>query len=176
MLNMYFSVFNHFKDVLADERQMGTNGLSGTYIAGYLDDEALKKVKYPSDFLTGVANTRDHIGMPIITFEEGRTSRSGLELGSTNRQETQTYLITIYGEDDMQTMRLGEYVVSGADQIIDYYDYESDYDNPAQIGTLKVRPEDIQGFFIRNLKPDQSVPIERPLKHRYEVAFTVTTK
>lgn len=177
-LNVTFSLFNHLKDTLADERQVGSNGISGSYILGYLDDDRLKKVRMSDDFLEGKANTREHIIAPIITFEDGITTQSGFELGSKDRSKNYNFVVSVYAEDDIQAMQLVDYVVSGLDQnSITYKDYLTNYTNPSTLGVLKLDNDSVTSYPVRNLKPsDQSVPVIKIFKHHYEVTFSVSDK
>lgn len=176
LINPYFSVFNYFKDTLANERQIGTNGVSGTFIAGYLEDDDFKKIKFIDEFLRGEANVDEHYVMPIISFESGKFTQEGLELGSDDSRNFHPFLISIYAEDEMELMRIAQYVISGANATIDLKDYEADHDNPATIGLLKSSKRNIQGFPVRNVRADHSIPIPKPLKHRFEVSMVFETK
>jgi len=176
-LNIVFSVYNHLKTKLSEERQIGSNSVSGTYIMGYLDDDRLQSVRFVDKFLTGEANVRDHIAPPIITFEDGSITQEAFELGSTNRIKSQNFIVSIYAEDDIQAAQIAEMVISGADQSIAYYDYLANATSPSTLGTLKTNEDSIQAFHIRHLnRSTQAVPVEKILKHHMEVTFSVRTK
>jgi hypothetical protein len=176
-MNLTLSVYNHLKDTLSTERQIGSNSVSGTFIMGYLDDDRLQRVRFVDDFLNGVANVRDHIAPPIITFEAGSTTQEGFELGSSDRIKAQNYIISVYAEDDVQAAQIAEMVVSGADKTIDYKDYLANYSNPTDLGLLKTDEDSIQAFHVRHLnRSTQGVPVEKILKHHMEVTFSIQTK
>jgi len=176
LYNPYFSVVNHFQDFLSSERGIGSNGVSGTFIVGYLEDDEIKKIKFVDEYLKGEANVDEHYVMPIITIEAGRFSQEGLELGSDDSWNKHPFLVSIYAEDEIELMRIAQFIVSGANAVVTLKDYDTDHTNPVNIGLLNSDKRNITAFPVRNIKTDQSIPIPKALKHRYEVSFVFETK
>lgn len=172
--NIYYSLFNHLKDQLVLSG-IGSNGVSGTFIEGYPDDDMLRSIRYPDDFQNGDANVSDHIGMPVITFEDASSNLVPIELGSRDRAYRQRFVLTIFARDSLERIRLVEQLLHDLlDKTIYNYDYSSDFDNPSQKNPLLIDPN-IAVLPVYDLR-GQEQPEIKALRHKVEIVFNVSNK
>jgi len=160
--NTFFSVFNHIKDLLVASG-IGSGGVSGSFIAGWLDDDQLKRVRTRSDFNSADIN---QIYLPVITLDEGSADLKPLEIGSKANFRNQAYLISIYAENSIQLNRLIGELEFDINKTIDLKDYNTNYGNPSKVGTLHT--SSIRTFHVRSTSPIKA------LRNNAEVLFTVS--
>ncbi len=140
--NLSLSVFKHLQDNLVASG-IGSNNISGTFIYGHPSDDSFKAVRFPDEFIAGTANVIDHIGMPVIVFGEATlVIDSSFQLGSTEEQNNQTSVISIYAVSELQKRQLVNQIRFALRQkSISLLDFDENYSSPAVIGTVKVSPQ-----------------------------------
>lgn len=169
--NIDLSVYNHLRDRFIASG-IGSGGISGTFTNSYPSDTEMKLMKHVSeiDHIDDI-DLANEIIMPVIALEEGETLFRAIQLGSTEKNIVQPFVLSIFAESKRQLNNLlSQAIFNIADNSIQYKDYESDFDNPITVGTLKVDFETIRLFRIKSTDPEMQE------RHRAEVFFDVETK
>ncbi len=168
--NIPLSVYNHLNTNLVASG-IGSNGISGTFIYGSLDDDQVKKIKFRDESY----DVSLHNVMPIITLEDVPLQFSRIEMGSQDQKIRQQFLASIFATDPMERMKLVNQVIFNIDQkSITHSDYSANPDSPSSLGFLKVDHNSIRAFPVR--LTNNTAVNSRIFSNRTDVVFSVSNK
>jgi len=171
--NLILSVYNHLRTNLLASG-IGSGGVSGTFIQGHMDHDQIKRVRFPDEFINETATDQKHTGMPVITFDDAPLQFSPIQLGSRANRLDQRFLISIYAISSLQRSKIANQIIFNInDKSVTKFNYDSDFDNPIDEGTLWVDPN-IRIFPIHTSSEEQEN--ERVFRHRLDISFVVSNR